>query len=41
MADGSLDLADIDYSQPFDPEFVIEQDELPFDAEDKDDDPNG
>lgn len=38
MPDGSIDLADIDYSQIFDPAFVIEQDELPFDAADKDED---
>ena len=41
MPDGSMDLADIDYSQIADAAFSIEQDELPFDAADKDEDADG
>lgn len=41
MPEGSIDLADIDYSQPFDPGFVIDIDDLPFNASDKDNDANG
>jgi len=40
MPEGSIDLADIDYTQPFDPNWTPEQDELPFDALDLDDEPN-
>lgn len=36
--DGDLDLADIDTNQPVPAEWVVEEDELPFDALDKDDD---
>lgn len=39
MPEGSIDLADIDYSQPM-LDFVIEEDELPFDAADKNEDAN-
>lgn len=41
MPNGELDLADIDFSQPFDPGFTPEFDESEFDAKDKDDDSNG
>ena len=41
VQDGSLDLADIDFSQPFDPNFVPEFDESEFDAFDRNEDPNG
>lgn len=41
MTNGAFDLADIDFSQPPLPGFVIEEDELPFDAVDQDDDANG
>lgn len=37
MTDGAFDLADIDFSQP-PANFIFEEDELPFDAADKDDD---
>lgn len=40
MTDGAFDLADIDFSQPAPSGFVIEEDELPFDAADKDEDAN-
>jgi hypothetical protein len=38
---GDLDLADIDTNQPVPTNWSPEQDELPFDALDKDDDSNG
>lgn len=41
MPNGELDLADIDFSQPFDPNFVPDLDESEFPAKDKDDDANG
>lgn len=41
MPNGELDLADIDFSQPFDPNFVPQIDEAEFAAKDKDDDANG
>lgn len=39
--DGSLDLADIDFSQPPPAGFHIEEDVSEFDAADKNDDANG
>ena len=41
VQDGSLDLADIDFSQPSLHNFVIEEDTSEFNAADKDDDANG
>jgi hypothetical protein len=41
MPNGELDLADIDFSQPFDTNFVPDLDESEFPAKDKDDDANG
>jgi len=38
---GDLDLADIDTNQPVPAGWVPEQDELPFPASDKNEDPNG
>jgi len=40
MPNGDLDLADIDFS-PAPADWMPEQDELPFDAADKDDDADG
>ncbi len=41
MPEGSIDLADIDYSQPMLPGFTIEEDITAFNAKDKDEDANG
>lgn len=41
MPNGELDLADIDFSQPFDPNFTPDLDDKEFNAKDKDDDANG
>lgn len=38
--DGDLDLADIDTNQPVPENWSPDQDESPFDAEDKDEDAN-
>jgi hypothetical protein len=38
---GDLDLADIDTNQPVPAGWLPEQDELPFPASDKNEDPNG
>jgi hypothetical protein len=39
--EGDLDLADIDTNQPVPVGWIPEQDELPFEAFDKNEDPNG
>lgn len=39
--DGDLDLADIDTNQPVPATWAPESDDSVFDAQDKDDDPNG
>lgn len=41
MPNGELDLADIDFSQPFDPDFIPELDDSEFNAADRDEDANG
>jgi hypothetical protein len=40
VTDGAFDLADFDFSQPAPGDFIIQEDELPFDAADKDEDAN-
>lgn len=41
VEDGSLDLADIDFSQPALPGFVIEEDTAEFNAADRNENANG